>query len=279
MVRPLITLAALAALAIGLAGCGGGTDLTAGMSAQQVLDEASAKTDAITSYRFGVDVKATATIPGNGVLADALRNPVELSGEGAAKDPGDFTLDLTANLGPGDIQANITKVGGALYASVLGQDIKLDVPAATVRSLNPTRLAPAISSWMTDPEVVGTEDIDGMPMVHLRGGVDEEALAEDLSGLADGLGAGDAIDPGAARASGDLETGTVDVWVGQEDLLIHRAAAEVASNDRLRVAPQVAALSLDLSASLSDFGAPVEVTAPTGAQTVDLGSITALLGG
>ena len=45
------------------------------------------------------------------------------------------------------------------------------------------------------------------------------------------------------------------------------------------MAPQVAALDLDLSAGLSDFGSPVEVTAPTGAQTVDLGSITALLGG
>jgi hypothetical protein len=34
-----------------------------------------------------------------------------------------------------------------------------------------------------------------------------------------------------------------------------------------------------VSASLSDFNAPVEVTAPAGARAVDLSSITGLLGG
>lgn len=281
MARPLIALLALVAVPLAVTGCGGGADAgaTEGMSAQQILDQASTKTEALASYRFGVDVKATAEVSAGGAVGDLLRNPVDISGEGAAKDPGDFTLDVTANLGPGPIQANITKVGPALYASVLGQAIKLDVPADTVRSLDATQLAPAISGWMEKPEIVGTEEVDGVSLVHIRGVVDEKELAQDVGGLAGGLGAGDAVDPSAAGAGSDLETGVVDVWVGADDLLIHKATADVVSKDPLDAAPQVKALDLKVSASLSDFDAPVEVTAPAGARTVDLDSITGLLGG
>jgi hypothetical protein len=279
MRRPLLAITAAIATALLIAGCGGGTDMTQGMSAQQILDEAAVKTEALTSYRFGIDVKATADVDAGAAVGDILANPVDISGEGAAKDPGDFTLDLTANLGPGPIQANITKVGGALYASVLGQAIKLDVPASAVTSLDATKLAPAISGWIDNPEIIGTEEIDGAAVVHIRGTVDEKALAQDVGGLAGGLGAGDAVDADAAGTGGDLETGVVDVWVGQEDLLIRRATAEVVSKDALDAAPQVNALDLKVSASLSDFNAPVEVTAPAGARTVDLSSITGLLGG
>lgn len=275
-----MTLVAVAAGALLLAGCGGGgSDATQGKSAQQILDESSAKTEALTSYRFGVDLKATATVTGAGELGTFLANPVELSGEGAAKEPGDFTLDLTLNLGPGAFQANVTKVGGSLYGSVLGQDVKLDASPQTVRSLDVTGLAPAISGWMTAPEIVGTEDVDGVQLVHIRGTVDEAALAEDVGGLLGGLGQGDAVDPDAAGAGSDLETGVVDVWVGAEDMLIHKAEAEVVSGDPLAAAPQVRALDLDLTATLSDFDAPVEITAPTGARTLSLDAITGLLGG
>jgi len=274
MARPLIALMALVAVPVTLAGCGGGADAgaTEGMSAQQILDQASSKTEALTSYRFGVAVKA-------GAVGDLLRNPVDISGEGAAKDPGDFTLDVTANLGPGPIQANITKVGPALYASVLGQAIKLDIPADTVESLDATQLAPAIAGWITNPTIVGTEDVNGVQVVHIRGDVDETALAEDIGGLASGLGAEGAVKPGAAGEEGDLETGVVDVWVGQEDLLIHKAAADVVSKDPLEAAEAVKSIDLQISASISDFNAPVEITAPSGAREVDLDSIAGLLGG
>ena len=94
-----------------------------------------------------------------------------------------------------------------------------------------------------------------------------------------GLGAGDAVNPSAAGAGNDLETGVVDVWVGADDMLIHRAAADVVSKDALQAAPQVKALDLKVSASLSDFDAPVEITAPAGARSVSLDSIAGLLGG
>lgn len=280
MARPLIALMALVAVPLVAAGCGGGgTDATQGMTAEQVLTKAAANTEALTSYRFGIDVKATAKVDGGGALGDVLRNPIDISGEGAAKKPGDFTLDVTANIGPGPIQANITKVGGGLYASVLGQAVKIDLPAQAVRSLDATRLAPAIADWIENPEIVGSEDIDGVPVVHIRGTADEKALAEGIGGLAGGLGADDLVQPGATGAGSDLETGVIDVWVDQEQMIIRRASADVLSEDALAAAPSIKALDLDLTASLSDFNAPVEVTAPTGARTVSLDQITGLLGG
>ena len=280
MARPLIALMALVAVPLVAVGCGGGgTDATQGMTAEQVLTKAAANTEALTSYRFGIDVKATAKVDGGGALGDVLRNPIDISGEGAAKKPGDFTLDVTANIGPGPIQANITKVGGGLYASVLGQAVKIDLPAQAVRSLDATRLAPAIADWIENPEIVGSEDIDGVPVVHIRGTADEKALAEGIGGLAGGLGADDLVQPGATGAGSDLETGVIDVWVDQEQMIIRRASADVLSEDALAAAPSIKALDLDLTASLSDFNAPVEVTAPTGARTVSLDQITGLLGG
>ncbi|MGA0069529.1 MAG: hypothetical protein ACO3PB_08755, partial [Miltoncostaeaceae bacterium] len=134
MARPLMALTALVAGAALLAGCGGsGTDMTQGMSAEQVLTESAKRTEALTSYRFGVDVKADVDIDAAGAVGTLLANPLDINGEGGAKDPGDFTLDLTANLGPGPIQANIIKVGDALYLTVLGQAIQLDVDPATVK--------------------------------------------------------------------------------------------------------------------------------------------------
>ena len=275
-----MALTALVAGAALLAGCGGsGTDMTQGMSAEQVLTESAKRTEALTSYRFGVDVKADVDIDAAGAVGTLLANPLDINGEGGAKDPGDFTLDLTANLGPGPIQANIIKVGDALYLTVLGQAIQLDVDPATVKSLDATKLAPAIAGWITNPQIVGTEDVNGVQVVHIRGDVDETALAEDIGGLADGLGADGAVKPGAGGPDGDLETGVVDVWVGQEDLLIHKAAAEVVSKDPLEAVTAVKAIDLTLSATISDFNTPVEITAPAGARKVDLDSIAGLLGG
>lgn len=275
-----MALTALVAGAALLAGCGGGgTDMTQGMSAEQVLTESAKRTEALTSYRFGVDVKADVDIDAAGAVGTLLANPLDINGEGGAKDPGDFTLDLTANLGPGPIQANIIKVGDALYLTVLGQAIQLDVDPATVKSLDATKLAPAIAGWITNPQIVGTEDVNGVQVVHIRGDVDETALAEDIGGLADGLGADGAVKPGAGGPDGDLETGVVDVWVGQEDLLIHKAAAEVVSKDPLEAVTAVKAIDLTLSATISDFNTPVEITAPAGARKVGLDSIAGLLGG
>lgn len=280
MARSLIALTTLIAGAALLAGCGGGgTDMTQGMSAEQVLTESAKRTEALTSYRFGVDLKADVDIDADGAVGTLLANPLDINGEGGAKDPGDFTLDLTANLGPGPIQANIIKVGDALYLTVLGQAIQLDVDPATVKSLDATKLAPAIAGWITNPQIVGTEDADGVQVVHIRGDVDETALAEDIGGLADGLGADGAVKPGAGGPDGDLETGVVDVWVGQEDLLIHKAAAEVVSKDPLEAVTAVKAIDLTLSATISDFNTPVEITAPAGARKVGLDSIAGLLGG
>ena len=49
--------------------------MTQGMSAQQILDQAAVKTEALTSYRFGIDVKATADVDAGATVGDLLANP------------------------------------------------------------------------------------------------------------------------------------------------------------------------------------------------------------
>lgn len=269
--------------AVLVAGCGTAPDMTQGLTAQQILDQAAAKTDALTSYRFGVDLKVDADLAAGTVeasIGQIFADPIRIEGQGGVTEPGDFTFDLTATLGSLPVQANVTKVGGALYASILGQDIKLDVPANTVSSLDVTGLAPSIVSWVKNPEVIGTEEVDGVAVMHIRGVVDTAALADDAGGIVEGLGGGSGVDSGTAgQADAVLEKGTVDVWVGQGDLYIYRADAVVVTTGPLTAAPQLTAIDLDVSARLSDFNGTVQVTAPEGARTVDLGAITGLLGG
>lgn len=277
---------AVAGATLALAGCGGGSsDQTAGKSAEQILSVGSVQTRALTSYHVAVTAKVNADLAAGAVsgnTGDILRQPIDLSGEGDVRKPGDLSFDLTTTLGTIPLQMNITKVGGGLYASVFGQDIKIDLPADAVSSVDPGELAPAIASWMAHPTIVGNEDVDGAPTVHIRGGVDVAALMKDVGGLAGQLGAtgkNAVTATTTTQATDALEKGQVDVWVGTDDLYIHRADADVTLKGTIDAVPQVTALTLALSSRLSDFNGDVQIAAPEGARTIGVGSVAGLLGG
>lgn len=268
---------------IALSGCGGGSDAAAGKSAEQLLTESAVNTRALRSYRFALTAAVDADLASGsdaGILGTLLGDSLVVDGEGAVAEPGDLTFDLTFDIAGSPVQINITKVGGGLYASVLGQAIKIDLPAGAVQDVDATEIAPTIAGWIANPQIVGTEEIDGVAVIHIRGEVDITSLTDNVGSLIGGFGAGGPTAPGtAAQAKSALKRGVIDVWVGASDLLIHRVTADVMLSGVVDAVPQLTALTLTVSATLSGFDEPVDITAPTGARTLDLNAIAGLVGG
>ncbi len=284
MARHLALLILVAAVAgIALAGCGGGaSSATDGLSAQQVLTQASAKTDQQSSYHVALTATLSADVqPGalGGQVGTLLTQPISISGEGTVQKPGQITVDLSIKLATTPLQVNITKIGDHLYLSVLGQAIELTLPKGAVGSVDPSALPSSLAGWIANPKIVGNEDVDGVPTVHIQGQVDPEAVINDISTLANSAGAsGATASSTAAQAQTALQHGVVDVWVGTDDLLIYGANADVAFKGKVDAVPGVNALALTFTMRLSAFGTQVDITAPAGARKINLGEASSLLG-
>ena len=288
MKRPLLLMITAAGLAaITLAGCGGDSSGSSGgssgQSATQILATASAKTKQQTSYHVALTAKADVSAQKGALGGQAgalLSQPLDISGEGTVQKPGDISFDLSTKIATSPIQINLTKVGDGLYVSVLGQSFQIPLPKGSVKSVDPTGLPSSIAGWITNPQIVGDEDLAGTPTVHIRGDVDAAALTKDLESLASTVGSSGTVTKATAtQAQAALQKGVVDVWVGTEDDLIHGADADVALKGKVDAIQGVDGLALTVSTRLSDFGTTVKITAPAGAKTLDLANVGSLLGG
>ena len=279
----LIPAAGLAALT--LVGCGDSSSpqaSTDGRSAQQILSDAATKTAAQESFRVALTANLDADVAkgAGGQVGAALSQPLDISGEGTVRKPGDVSFDLSTTIAKAPIQLNITKVGDQLYISVLGQSLKLNTPKGSVKSVDPMGLPSALAGWISSPQVVGDEDLAGVPTVHIKGDVNAAALTDDLGNAAKRIGAGDALNSKTlAQADKALQRGTVDIWVGTQDGLIHGADADIALKGKVDAVAQVSALEFTISTRFSDFGTTAPITAPKGAKPLDLANVTGLLGG
>lgn len=280
----LMTIPAVALAAVTIAGCGGGSSSAfEGMSAQQILEQASAKTDQQTSYRVALTAKVDADVQKGALGGQAgavLAQPLDISGEGTVQKPGDISFDLSTKIATAPIQVNLTKVGDGLYVSVLGQSFEISLPKGAVASVDPSTLPSSIAGWIKNPEIVGNEDIGVTPTVHIRGEVDAAALTDDVGTLAEAAGSPGAVSKStASQAEAALEKGVVDVWVGTGDSLIYGADADVALKGQVDAVDGLNALALTVSTRLSDFGTTQTIEAPAGAKKLDLGDAGSLLGG
>jgi hypothetical protein len=285
---------ALAVAAPLVAGCGGGgggsTDATTGLPAQRILDQSVAKAGELTSYKLALDLKSkTTAAPGGGSASGIgrfLGQNLSLSGEGPVRPP-DASLDLTARVGAIPVQLNLTKVGGSVYLSLLGNDVKLRLPPASVSRVDLDAVRTAPLRWIADPKVVGREDLSGVPTVHIRGTLNRAKAGADLGAAVralGGLGGANGLTPAQlARSQRELRTALkatpIDVWIGTEDLQPRRIAAKLALVRPVAALPGVRAATIDLTADLSDLNAAGNVTAPANARTVDPSSLLSALGG
>jgi hypothetical protein len=266
MARPLRLLAAALACAAALAAaaCGGdsgGQDLTEGLTPAEVLERSAEEAAGLESFRISLDAEGRlepapgADVPGGALL----RGPLDLSGEGPVAPPDRASIDVRVSVSGLPLQVNVTRVGDAVYLGALGQDFQLTVSPEQVALLDLSVLYPSLVEWMAAPERAGKEDIDGVPTVRIRGAIDPERAEAELAPLL-----GEGLRP----------AGTVEAWVGTEDLLPRRVRVDARGEGR-----GVREAAVDLTATLSDFDADVEIEAPAGARRLDPDQLGALVGG
>lgn len=271
--------AALAALLV--AGCGGGDsgggeDRTEGLSAAQLLERSAAEAAKLDTFRIAldgdgqVDLAPGSSVPGAGLL----NGPIAFSGEGPVDPPDKASIDAKLELAAFSPQVNLTRVGDGVYVGILGQDFQVALPASTVRLLDFGGLYPTLIGWMADPRRSAGEEIDGTPTVKVTGDLDPQEAAADLAPLLTGGDSAPAINTAELRRA--LKEGTVEAWIGTEDLRPRRVHVVLRASGLTGL--PVRALDLDLTATFSAFDEPADIGAPADARPLDLNDLGSLTG-
>jgi hypothetical protein len=282
MARPLRGLlgpALALALAAGLiAGCGGGDDggedRAQGLPPADLLAQSADAAEAAGPFRIAlevtgqIDLTDPAAVPGGNLL----NGPLDISGEGPVDPPDRASIDATAEVSGLPLQVNLTRIGDEVFVGALGQDFRVDLPPEQVALLDLGALYPTLVEWTTSPVEEGREEVDGTETVKVSGELDAERA---ISGLAPLLG-GSAPTVQEARAA--LRQGTVEFWVGTDDLLPRRVHL-VLDADAARVAEGVGDVRIDLTADLSAWGEPVDIAPPPNPRDLDTDQLGGLFGG
>jgi predicted small secreted protein len=279
--RPLLAALLALAAALALAGCGGGggggKDISAGLTAQQLLDRSSAEAAKLQSFRIAIDgtgridLAQGAGVPG----ASLLNGPITVSGEGPVQPPDRASIDAKLALTSLSPQVNLTRVGDEVFVGVLGQDFRVALPPSQVALFDFGQLYPTLAGWVTNPVEAGREDVGGSPTVKVTGGVDAAKAFADLAPLLQAQGA-PAVAP--AKLKRAVEEGTVEAWIGTEDLRPRRVHI-VLKADGSGVVTSVRTIDVDLTATLSAFDEPVDIQAPRNPRQLDLTQLGSLAGG
>ena len=277
------TLALLIVLAIAVAAaCGGGGSDSDGdipdLSGEEYLERAGDALAEVESFRLALEGTANIVPAEDGALegvSGLVSGNLDIEGAGPVVRDEGFSIDLTAQAGL-PLQVNLTRVGDELYASALGQDFRLEVDSSTVEALDLGGLFPALAGWISDPEVTGSEEVDGVTTARLEGAIDGERAARELEGLLSGISGVDASDTQALADA--LSDGSVTIWIGADDFVPRRVDAAVAVPDGVEGAG-LEEISLDVTASISQIGEDFVIEPPSDARTLSLDDIGGLLPG
>lgn len=283
--RRLSLLATILVASVAITGCGGddGPDLTADLSAAQLLERSTEATADLESFTLGVDGTLTPEFPASpGTNDPPIDGPIEISGEGPVIRPDRMSLDATVKVGSLPFQTNLTRVGGSVFMTVIGRAYRLGLPEQQVSMLDISGAIPVLAGWITDPQINGEEDIDGQATVRITGTVDPDRVTSDLQGLVDGLtddSAAADMDAIAERIGPQLTDGdTVTLWVRKNDLFLARVGTDIQVDDIGALTNSMTAFGADITLTLSDMNADLGVEEPTDAEDLSIDQLTRLLG-
>jgi hypothetical protein len=282
-----VIMVALASLAV--AGCGiasGGSS-----SPNALLSQTFSGTHKVTSGNLNL----TLTIDPSG--SSVLSGPITLSFGGPFQTRGtsklpesNFTVSASA-LGR-NVALGIISTGTAGYVTLQGTSYQM--PQATFQKLESSfaQLAstPGASAgsgtlgklgiqplhWLTNPTVVGNENVGGAQTTHVHAGVNVNALLADLNTVlekASSLGVSGASTlksgiPAADRTkiAADVKNPSVDIWTGTSDHTIRRLTITLTVPVTGKTSSELGGLAsadIGLTMRYSDLNQPQTIKAPT----------------
>ncbi len=274
---------------LGLTACGSASSGSA--NPNTLLSQTFTGTHKVTSGNLNL----TLTIDASG--SSLLSGPITLSfggpfqTRGAGKLPeSNFTVSATA-LGR-SVAVGVISTGTAGYVTLQGASYRM--PQATFQKLESSfsQLAstPGSSSgsgalgrlgiqplkWLTNPTVVGNENVGGAQTTHIHAGVNVNALLTDLntvlekasslrvSGantLKSGIPAAD-----RTKIASEIKSPSVDIWTGTSDKTIRRLTITLTLPITGKTSSELGGLkSADISLTMqySDLNQPQTIKAPT----------------
>lgn len=282
-----------------------------GPSADQIVKDSEAKMATVSSASFtadlGLEVQGDTTKMSDPTSQALLSQGITVHAEGSSANA-PTAVDVTMSLGIAgqNLEFGMKSKGPKSWIEYQGTWYALDNKNATVldeqaeSGAAPTEQLKSLgidpSSWGTEYELVGTEDLNGVQVYHVKAVADPQKLAESLTkaaedpSLSDKLGGSTSelsqLRQGltqdkaqAEQLSKSLKDATVDYWIGVDDQYMYKAefAASLDTSGQKDM-EGVTGMTLTGAVTTAGFGEPVEVTAPKGAKSFDK-FMTELFGG
>jgi hypothetical protein len=301
----------LALTLLAAVGCGGSgsssssapaaTAAAADVSADQVVKDSEAKMAQVKSASFtadlGLDVQGDPNKMTDPTQKAMLSQGVTLHVEGkSATDPLAADMKLSAGIAGQTLDFGLMAQGDKSWVEYQGKWYAVDqknskslsdqaaTGAAPTEQLKSFGLDP--STWGTSYEMVGTEDLAGTQVYHVKATADPAKLAADLTkamndpSLLNKLG-----DPATAQQleqglsqnkqqveelKKSLKNVTVDYWIGVDDMLMRKAEFSAALATKGQKGMEgVDGMTMTMSMTMADFDQPVTVTPPAKALPFD----------
>jgi hypothetical protein len=302
----LLSLAVAALLGAGLiAGCGG--DDGGDEDPQEVLDETFSNDQTVNSGVLDLSLSGSAEGEEGGSLDATLSGPFQ----GDEAQEGEFPqFDLTASVsGEGggqsiDLEGGLIATTDQAFVSYQGTTYEIPKPffdqlkqaaeqAQAQAGQQEEQDAGAIfdqlgidpSTWLTNLENEGDEDVEGTDTIHIHGDANVPQILEDIQSASEQTGAGEAIDPDEITEVEDaVEEASIDVYSGKEDKILRRLTLNLAVAPPEDDASGVDSAELEFSLTFSDVNNDQTIDAPTDAEPFsqleqDLGLPSGLLEG
>ncbi|MBN2205749.1 MAG: LppX_LprAFG lipoprotein [Thermoleophilia bacterium] len=303
----LVALLALAAVLAFAAGCGGdGEELAAEapqvaeLTAEEIVAQSEQAMQDIMSASFNVDlsikVEGDPSAASDPQAQALMQSPITLKASGASSDePVAADLSMTFGLMGQNIKMEMRAKDDQAWVAYEDQWYK--VPAEDSKNATgqlsegalPTEQLEDIGldpdEWDLTWELVGTEDLAGTQVYHVKGTADAAKFAESLlkalddPQLAEKLGADAAQQLQGTKAQSEkeleqlqkaLEDVSVDTWYEVETFYLRKVDAKAAFDmTGLEDAEGVTAMDFTMLVELNGFNEPVEVEAPKDAQPLE----------
>ena len=235
-------------------------------------------------------VNLTLTPSGSRVLTQPITftfgGPFQSLGKGKLPQS-NFTVTIST-LGKGG-SLGILSTGTTGYVTLQGTSYEL--PAATFRQLessfsqigggsgstNLSGLGIHPLSWLSNPSVVGTENVAGASTTHIRAGLNVTALLGDINKFlhkASTLSSSTQLPTGISsaattRVANAVKNATVDIWTGSNDKTIRKLAISLSVPVTGQISTELGGLStagLGLSVQYANLNQPQTIVAPADVQ-------------
>jgi hypothetical protein len=277
--------------AVAIAACGSSSGSGSSGNPNTLLSETFSGAHKVTSGNLDlsltIDPAGSSTFTGPITLS--FGGPFQTRGSGKLPES-DFTVSAGA-LGH-SLSLGIISTGTTGYVSLQGTSYQM--PQATFQKLESSfaQLASSGSStsgsgtlsklgiqplrWLTDPTIVGTENVAGAQTTHIHAGVNVPALLSDLNTVlqrASSLGVSGVsrFKSGLSAATqqkiaADVKNPSVDVWTGTSDHTIRRLTITLTLPVTGRVSSELGGMTsadLNLTMQYADLNQPQTIKAPT----------------